>query len=320
MSRIEVAAESVDGINPLDDQVRSEIRYGAGPRSHHVLGRLAGEPGVVAYAHAARDEGGASGHLVVHPDHRGRGIGRQVLDHLLGLIQTADPGRTGPEPEPSPSTLSPATLSPSTLSPSALPRATLRLWAHGNTPGAAALAAARGLRSGRELLQMRRSLAQPLPDPTYPDGISVRTFDPGQDDEPWVSLNAASFAAHPEQGRLSIDDLRHRMAETWFDQAGFFVAERRGELEGSHWTKVHPPGGSGADSAPVGEVYAVGVHPRAQGLGLGKALTLTGLHHLQERGLAEVMLYVDGDNTAAVSLYRRLGFSTTRTDVMYTTH
>ena len=69
----------------------------------------------------------------------------------------------------------------------------------------------------------------------------------------------------------------------------------------------------------LGEVYVVGVRPGAQGGGLGKALTAIGLRHLAGRGLPTAMLYVDADNTAAVSVYERLGFATHETDLMYRT-
>jgi mycothiol synthase len=86
---------------------------------------------------------------------------------------------------------------------------------------------------------------------------------------------------------------------------------------GFHWTKVH--GGDG-QRPPVGEVYVVGVDPDAQGGGLGRALTLAGLHHLRERGLGEVLLYVEADNLAARRVYERLGFDHVATDVQYRSH
>jgi len=61
----------------------------------------------------------------------------------------------------------------------------------------------------------------------------------------------------------------------------------------------------------------VGVHPTEQGTGLGKALTLAGLHYLRGREIPSVMLYVDGENTAAIRLYKSLGFVPIATDVMY---
>jgi mycothiol synthase len=64
-------------------------------------------------------------------------------------------------------------------------------------------------------------------------------------------------------------------------------------------------------------VYVVGVTPEAQGRGLGKALTVAGIEYLHRRGLQAIMLYVDADNTAAVALYRRLGFTRWDVDVMY---
>jgi len=70
-------------------------------------------------------------------------------------------------------------------------------------------------------------------------------------------------------------------------------------------------------SPTEGEVYVVGVEPAYQGLGLGRAVTVLGLAHLRERGLAQAILYVDADNPAAVATYSRLGFTRFAVDVMY---
>ena len=82
-------------------------------------------------------------------------------------------------------------------------------------------------------------------------------------------------------------------------------------LLGFHWTKQHSP--------DLGEVYVVGIDPAAQGRGLGKLLTLAGLHHLAGLGVAEVLLYVESDNAPAVAVYSGLGFTHADADthVMY---
>jgi mycothiol synthase len=67
----------------------------------------------------------------------------------------------------------------------------------------------------------------------------------------------------------------------------------------------------------VGEVYVVGVAPDFQGRGLAKPLTLAGLQHLRDEGLTTVILYVDGDNDAAVRTYSGLGFTRRALDVQY---
>jgi len=61
----------------------------------------------------------------------------------------------------------------------------------------------------------------------------------------------------------------------------------------------------------------VAVDPNERGGGLGRALTLAGLHHLRSLDLDQAMLYVDATNTGAISLYEGLGFARWDTDVLY---
>ena len=318
------AAEE-DGVNPLSEHVMLHLRYGGDPRARNVLLWHGGE--LAGYAHLDPTDPveGPAGEMVIDPAMRGHGLGLRLTQAL-----TAEAGNAG-----------------------------LRLWAHGDLPAAARLAAAAGFSRSRALWQMRRSLQTWIGRPQVADGITVRTFEPRQDEDGWVSLNHRAFSRHPEQGAWTRADIDMREREPWFDPEGFFLAERDGDLVGFHWTKIHggneemghPASGSAAaaeasppvPSSPVpsstwpsatestataatasghgheaiGEVYVVGVDPAARGTGLGRALTLIGLRYLRSRGLAQVMLYVDETNTAAIRLYESLGFTHWDTDVMF---
>jgi mycothiol synthase len=191
------------------------------------------------------------------------------------------------------------------------------LWAHGRGSATAPLAEGRGYEAVRSLYKLARRGDLAVPEAPLPDGVELSTFRPGLDDADWLELNAAAFAHHAEQGRWSADDLQARLAEDWFDPAGFFLARRQGsgELLGFHWTKVERdgPGGPILDA----EVYVIGVSPAASGMRLGSALLAAGLRHLQQIGAPVVHLYVDGDNTSALALYAKRGFVEADLDVCF---
>ena len=254
------AAEAADGRGGLDEAAQMALADGS---AHVVL-----EPDGFALLH----DGDLS--LVVHPDHRRRGLGAALL-RRASSYDTA-----------------------------------LTAWSHGDHPAAARLAAAQGWDRVRELWVMRRPTSLPLPSLEVPDGVRIRGY-VESDAAEVVRVNAAAFASHPEQRAMDLANLARRMAEPWFDPGGLLVAESDGALVGFHWTKQH--------DARHGEVYVVGVDPTAQGRGLGRTLTLAGLHHLAGLGVDEVLLYVESDNAPAVAVYSRLGFehAVSDTDVQY---
>jgi mycothiol synthase len=191
----------------------------------------------------------------------------------------------------------------------AVRRPGLLVWAHGERSRLTPSLTERGFTPVRELFQLRRALDDLPPDPPLAEGVAVRAFRPGVDEQAWLAVNAAAFESHAEQGRRTRAELQALMAEPWFDPGDFLLADRAGELLGFHWTKVH--------SAELGEVYVLGVAPQAQGLGLGNALLVRGLRHLAARGCTQVLLYVDGENTGARRLYEHSGFHEHDRDVQF---
>ncbi|HEX2896098.1 MAG TPA: mycothiol synthase [Marmoricola sp.] len=225
--------------------------------------------------------------LAVHPESRGQGAGTELARLALAATDRVE------------------------------------AWSHADHPAAARIAGRFGIPRERELRIMSRPTSLPLADAVVPPGVRVRTFVPS-DEDALLAVNAAAFAHHPEQGHLTHADFQERAAEPWFDPDGLFLAVPDERVDphsaadpdlrvlGFHWTKVHRD-----ETPPYGEVYVVATNPKAAGRGLGTLLTNVGLRHLATQGVAEVILYVDGDNDPAIAVYERQGFTTVRTEVQY---
>ena len=284
VTALAIAAERHDGVAALGEQTLLDLTDPEADVVHLLVVTPDDGPGLVGYATLDRrgaTTGTTSAELVVAPWARRRGTGTA----LLSAMRAAASGTEVPEPA---------------------------VWAHGHLPGARALAARTGLHVVRELWQMARDLPgdPPPAPPELPPGIVLRPFVVGQDEKAWLALNARAFAGHPEQGRMTLADLRARVAERWFDAGDLLLAERGQQLVASVWLKVDP-------GAAVGELYALAVEPSAQGIGLGRALTAVTLDRLTGRGLRRGVLYTEAGNAAAVRTYRSAGFTTARVDVQY---
>lgn len=279
-------AEHSDGATPLNEAAMLRLNGRLNDDGGlHLIARDGQSGALLGYAQLDPGPAGSetsTGQLVVAPEQRHGGVGTALLNGLLDQATTP-----------------------------------LRVWAKGASAGAQALAARVGLTRARMLLIMRRPLdTRPVvPEPS--DGVALRTFRPGVDDQTWLAVNAAAFVDHPEQGAMTLTDLHARMAEGWFDPAGFVLAvnaDHPDQILGFHWTKRH---GVDSDGVALGEVYVLGVAPDQAGRGLGRVLLDAGLAALYDAGCRACLLYVEGDNTRARELYGRSGFVVATRDVMY---
>ncbi len=263
-----------DGARPFNDHLWIDLRGGGGDGFAGIIARDDDHDRPLAYCQVSRANGAWLLDLVVHPHHRYDTL--EIGPALLGAALEVVAGDGGG-------------------------RVSWWVFEPGNLH--ARLAGEHGLVPGRRLLQMRRPL--PLEDALRAEiaDLALSPFRPGVDDEEWLAVNNLAFASHPEQGGWTRDTLASRRSEAWFDPAGFLLHRDDGGLAGFCWTKVHTE-----TTPPLGEIYAIAVHPSRAGRGLGRRLTIAGLVHLADRGMTEAMLYVDADNSRAVAMYEGMGF------------
>lgn len=285
------AAARADGRRPLSDHLYLDLVNGG---LDGFAGFLASEPGhdhPVAYAQISRGNDAYAFELVVHPHHRYEmaTIGPELIDAALDVVAADGGGQ-------------------------------VNWWVFEPTSAHLALAGTANMTQGRTLHQMRRRLPTGMP-----VTIRTRAFVPGADDDEWLRVNNRAFAGHGEQGGWTRDTFCQRQQEPWFDPDGFRVLDADtlddhdpdddGRMAGFCWTKVHPP--ASPNEEELGEIYVIAVDPDFHGRGLGAQLTLAGLDHLAGTGIPTGMLYVDANNTPAVSLYERLGFKIHSTNAAF---
>jgi mycothiol synthase len=280
------AAQDFDGTPPIAEHVLLHLRHGGDKSDSHIVFESSSQ--VIAYAHLDTTDlvAGPSVEAVVHPQHRGKGLGALILKEAIKICGDKT-----------------------------------RIWSHGDSPAAKAIAASLKLERLWSNLLMSKSLGE-IQQVTskYP----IRTFIADFDNQAFLSLNNKVFANYPDQGGWSEDNLKVRLNEEWFQKEGFFVAEDKGELIGFCWTKIHGAhthSHSGGDDDhghdALGEIYVLAVNPDYKGQGVGRDLTITGLNYLKHQGLNNVMLYVGVENKPAFNLYKSLGFNEFGSDVMY---
>jgi mycothiol synthase len=274
-----------DNSPPIAEHILLHLRHGGDKSDSHLV--VEEKSKVIGYAHLDQTDlvAGPSVELVVDPEHRSFGIGKQLLSKAVEIC-----GQN------------------------------LRLWVHGENEAAAALANSFNFEKIRTVLQMQKHLTNIEKLPDIDQKIIIRSFLRGIDSDDWLSLNNKVFKDHPEQSDWQLSDLNHRLGEEWFDEKGFFIATLNNQMIGSTWTKIHGAlahdHGGFHNHPAIGEIYITAVDPDHSNRGVGKALTITAINHFVNKGLNEVKLYVDSNNLKALNLYKDLGFTEICQDIL----
>lgn len=165
----------------------------------------------------------------------------------------------------------------------------------------------------RQSFQMRIDLAQEIPEPQWPEGIAVRTMEPGEEERIYEASNAA-FADHWDFHPQPFDQWRaYAFGSEDFDPSLVWLAEEVGELAGLSVNRWHFSG-----DREFGWIEILGVRREWRRRGLATALLRHSFLDFRARGATRVGLGVDAENTTgAVRLYERVGMQVARRHDLY---
>lgn len=148
-------------------------------------------------------------------------------------------------------------------------------------------------------VHMIRALSEPIPEPELPPGFLIRPIKGTEEAEAVASTHRAAFGTDymTTENRLAI------MNTSEYDPSLDLLVIAPDRTVAAYCTcPVN-------DLTKVGSTDPVATHPNYQRMGLARALLLTGMRLLKERGMESAQLGTRGDNIAMQKTAESVGFT-----------
>lgn len=152
--------------------------------------------------------------------------------------------------------------------------------------------------TGDTNVAMARSLSEPIPDPVLPPGFIIRPIKGVEEAEAVATMHRAAFGTEymTTENRLII------MNTSGYDPTLDLLAiAPNGDIAAYCSCSVN-------DQTGIGMTDPVATHPAYQRMGLSRALLLTGMRLLKERGMEFAHLGTSGENIAMQKTAESVGF------------
>jgi len=162
-------------------------------------------------------------------------------------------------------------------------------------------------------LRMARSLNEPIPTPKAPAGFSIRHVAGEQEAEPLVTLHRAAFGTE----NMTVEEQLAMMRAPEYDpELDLLAVAPDGRFAATCMCSI-----SQEENERTGrnEGYPdpIATHPDFQRRGLARALLLTGLHKLKQRGIDIAVLGTSSENVAMQRTAQAAGFRVRSTKLWF---
>jgi ribosomal protein S18 acetylase RimI-like enzyme len=162
-------------------------------------------------------------------------------------------------------------------------------------------------------LRMLRSLAEPVPDPLLPSGFRIRHVAGEHEAQTLVDLHRAAFGTE----NMSLEERLAMMDALEYDpELDLLVIAPDGRIAAYCMCTISQEENQ-RSGRNEGFTDPVATHPDYQRLGLAKALLLSGMQKLKQRGVGAAVLGTSSENIAMQRVAQAVGFQVQSTTLWF---